>query len=307
MSDAQAIGIDIGGTKMAVALVDSTGVVIGRVILPTEAEQGFRRAVARLEGPIVELLEKAGQGSLQGIGIGCAGPLDSRRGLINNPYTLTGWNQCDIVSPLRKRFGVPVYLENDADVAAFGECACGAGRGFNPVVMLTFGTGIGGAVIMDGDIYRGADGEHPELGHVPVSADGLECYCGIRGCLESEASGTALGAAGAAAGFGDARAVFAAAAQGNPEACAIVDRARHAACMAAWTICHTLLPQRLVLGGGIMDEQFDLFAASIREHLQKATQFSKGAVSIEHATLGNDAGIVGAAMLVFRRAQVPDR
>jgi glucokinase len=304
-AQAPAIGIDIGGTKMAIASVDGQGHILNRIVLATEAELGFPRAVDRLGQGIAKLLEQAGcgAGDLSGIGIGCTGPLDPLRGLIHNPYTLGGWDQCDIVTPLRERFGVPVCLENDADAAAMGECFAGAGRGCSPVVMLTFGTGIGGGVVVDGRIYRGAQGEHPELGHVPVDAAGPGCYCGTRGCLESLASGTAIGAAGRAFGCADARAVFAAAAAGEARAREVLARATSAAATAAWTICHTLLPQRLVLGGGMMEQHFELFAGAMNERLAPATQFTRGAVSIVRAALGNDAGLVGAARLASGAAQ----
>jgi glucokinase len=299
-----AIGIDIGGTKMAVAAADAGGRLLARATLPTEAEQGFARAVRRLAEAIESVLRQTGRvpAEVAGIGIGCAGPLDPQRGLINNPYTLTGWDRCDIVTPLRERFGVPVHLENDADAAALGECFVGAGRGVDPVVMLTFGTGVGGAVIRRGEIYRGVNGEHPELGHMAVRPDGPACYCGTRGCLESLASGTAIASAGRTAGFADSRAVFAAARQGSEAACRIVEAALDAAATAAWTICHTFLPARLVLGGGIMEEHFDLFASRINERLAAATQFSRSAVTVVRAALGNDAGLIGAASLAFSRA-----
>lgn len=286
---------------MAVALVDANGTIVGRRVLPTQAEQGFDRAVDRVEAAIRSLLEDHGQVVLAGIGIGCAGPLDSQAGLINNPYTLRGWDRCNIVQPLAERFTVPVYLENDADAAGFGECAQGAGRGHDPVVVLTFGTGIGGAAVVGGAIYRGAHGEHPELGHTPVHPDGPACYCGTNGCLESIASGTAIANAGKAHGFEDAQAVFHASKAGVPAAEAIIRGAVNAACTAAWTICHTFLPQRLVLGGGIMDEHFDLFATAMRQRLARATQFTSTAVTIAKAVLGNDAGVVGAANIALRQ------
>ncbi len=148
--NARAVGIDIGGTKMAVAVVDGAGAIRARVTLPTEAELGFARAVERLTGAIETVCTRAGwrPADLRGVGLGCAGPVDPARGLINNPYTLGGWDRCDIVTPLRARFGAPVRLENDADAAAVGECFAGAGRGFDPVVMLTLGTGVGGAAIV---------------------------------------------------------------------------------------------------------------------------------------------------------------
>jgi glucokinase len=298
-----AVGIDIGGTKMAVALVAQPGEILACVTLPTEAEQGFSRALDRL-GKSIDSLLKQPEVHVAAIGIGCAGPVDPGRGLINNPYTLPGWDHCDIVTPLAQRFGVPVFLENDADAAAVGECACGAGRGSDPVVMLTFGTGIGGAAIVGGQIYRGVHGEHPELGHIPVdSAPGIEpCYCGIQGCLESIASGAAIGSAGQKAGFANARAVFAAASAGDGHAQGIIDRAVQAACTGAWTICHTFLPQCLVLGGGIIEDHFNLFAGAIRHRLESATQFTPALVRVVPAALGNNAGIVGAASVALQRS-----
>lgn len=297
----QAIGIDIGGTKIALAAVDGSGRLLAQTSLATEAERGFPRAVGRIIEAIDGLLHECQwkAEAWQGVGIGCAGPVDPARGLINNPYTLIGWDQCDVVTPLRERFAVPVRLENDADAAVVGECLAGAGRGFDPVVMLTFGTGVGGAAMFGGRIYRGVGGEHPELGHLVVDPAGPDCYCGGRGCLESLASGTAIGAAGQSAGFSDARAVFTAARSGDPMARGVLDRAIAAAVEAAWTVFHTFLPQRLVLGGGLMDEQFDWFAEPIRMRLRRATQFTATRVEVVRAELGNHAGLVGAAALMF--------
>jgi glucokinase len=286
---------------MAVSAVDGNGGINARRLLATEADRGFLRAVERLHGAILEVLGACGwsQSELCGIGIGCAGPVDPVRGLINNPYTLGGWDKCDIVTPLRERFGVPAHLENDADAAGLGECFVGAGRGADPVVMLTFGTGIGGAVLLKGQVYRGVNGEHPELGHMPVSAEGPACYCGARGCLEALASGTAIGEAGRAIGLADAPGVFAAARAGNPAAARIVARALEATASATWTLLHTFMPQRLILGGGMMEEHYDLFAAVVRERVAAATMAPRGQISVLPATLGNDAGLVGAASLAF--------
>jgi glucokinase len=287
---------------MAVAAVAAEGTIAARRLLATEAERGFPRAVERLSNAILETLEACGwrRSELCGIGIGCAGPVAPLRGLINNPYTLGGWDNCDIVTPLRERFGLPAYLENDADAAGLGECFTGAGRGADSVVMLTFGTGIGGAVVLKGQVYRGVNGAHPELGHVPVSAEGPPCYCGARGCLEALASGTAIGEAGRALGLADAPAVFAAARAGNPAAARIVARALDATASATWTLLHTFLPQRLILGGGMMAEHYDLFAAAVRERIAAATMAPREHVRVLPAALGNDAGLVGAASLAFR-------
>ena len=173
----------------------------------------------------------------------------------------------------------------------------------DPMVLLTFGTGVGGAAVLQGHVYRGVHGEHPELGHLVTALDGPDCYCGTRGCLESIASGTAIALAGAPDGYPTAQAVFAGAAAGQTAASKIVDRAVRAAATAVWTLCHTFLPQRVILGGGMMDHHFELFAQAIRQRLSTATQFSPAAVTVARASLGNDAGIVGGAMLAFTRAQ----
>ena len=146
MGDGRAVGIDIGGTKIAVATVNGAGEVLRESTIPTDSRQGFASGLGRITETVTRVLADTGWTAreLDGVGIGCAGPVDPVRGTIHNPHTLPGWMDADIVSPLREAFGCPVVLENDADMALLGECRTGAGRGFDPVVMLTFGTGIGG-------------------------------------------------------------------------------------------------------------------------------------------------------------------
>lgn len=304
MSDARAIGIDIGGTKIAIAAVDGAAQIVARESIATEAERGFGRAVERMSRVIDRLLSQAGwpRESLAGIGVGCAGPVYPATGIIDNPHTLATWSNCDIVSALRGVFNCPVFLENDADAAALGEWFAGAARGSQSAVMLTLGTGVGGGVVLDGAIYRGARGEHPELGHIPIDPSGPECYCGTRGCLESIASGTAIAAAGAEFGLPDSRAVFAAAADGHSAANQILARVDSALVMATWTILHTFMPERIVLGGGIISDHFARFAAPMRAAIPLATMVPKGAVEIVPAQLANDAGTLGAARLALADA-----
>lgn len=295
-----AAGVDIGGTKIAVGLVDRAGAIVAQTSMPTEAALGFERGVRRIVSAIDTLLSQVGhtRAALAGVGIGCAGPVHPGRGTIDNPHTLPTWDGVDIVTPLHLEFALPAVLENDADAAAVGEAYFGAGVGKRNVVMLTYGTGIGGGAVFAGKIYRGALDTHPELGHVPCEPDGPECYCGIRGCFESIASGTAISLAGAAAGLGDARGVFAAFATGDAKAKAIVDRALRATFTAVWSIQHTLLPERIILGGGIIDDHFELFAEAVRRAIDTAVLNPRGATDVVRATLGNAAGIVGAAQLV---------
>lgn len=298
-----ALGVDIGGTKIAIAAVDGAGTIVASDVIPTEAELGFDRAVGRISDTAERLLERAGwsKASLVGVGVGCTGPVSAQRGIINNPYTLPTWIDCDIVSALGARFDRPLYLENDADAAVLGECFAGSARGHRSVVMLTLGTGVGGGVVIDGTVLRGTQGEHPELGHVPIDPTGPRCYCGTNGCLESIASGTAISAAGQAAGLENSREVFAKAAKGDPLAAAIVARAVAALGMATWTILHTFMPELIVLGGGVIDEHYDLFAPAVESQIAKATMVPPQGTRVVKAQLSNSAGIVGAASLALTR------
>ncbi len=299
-----ALGIDIGGTKMALAIVERGGRILASDQVPTEAGRGFPRTVDRLVEAARGLAFRAGVGmaDLAGAGIGCTGPLDMTRGTINNPWTLEGWNDCDIVTPLRSALGLEVRLENDADAAALGEWMAGAGRGVDRLVMLTFGTGIGGGIIFDGRVYRGAGGEHPEIGHLHADPAGPRCYCGTSGCLESVAAGPAINAAARAAGLADGREAFARAAAGDPRAAAVIERAVRATAAVVWEIVHAFLPERILFGGGMMDEHFGVFAPEAEKKIASAAMFPGGRVAIARATLGNSAGVVGAAALAWQDA-----
>jgi glucokinase len=167
--------------------------------------------------------------------------------------------------------------------------------------MLTFGTGIGGAALVSGEVLRGVNGAHAELGHVIVDPSGPLCYCGARGCFESLASGTALNEAAERGGFGAARQLLARAAAGDPAAQGLRARALAATAHAAWTLLHTLLPERIILGGGMMDEHYEPFADAVRGAIARATALPGRRVSVARAELGNRAGLVGAARIVFER------
>lgn len=207
--------------------MDVLGNIRSQESFPTEPIAGFDFAIEKISTAIFEQVRRAGWklDELSGIGVGCTGPVDPKTGTVQNPYTLPTWDNCNLIDSLQKRFEIPIRLENDADAAALGEFHFGAGKGLGPMVMLTFGTGIGFSAIVDGRIYRGVDSAHPELGHMPILPDGPTCYCGILGCFESLASGTAIDLAGRLYGFPSARAVFEAASGDNEEAKAIIDRA----------------------------------------------------------------------------------
>jgi glucokinase len=299
--EARALGIDIGGTKIAVAAVRASGEIDALETVPTESQRGFASGVERIREAAQRVLDRCGWSirELAGIGVGCAGPVDPVRGTVDNPYTLPGWEGGNLVAALRESFSCSVRLENDADTALLGECWVGAGRGQDPVVMLTFGTGIGGAALVSGALLRGAMGAHPELGHVVVDSTGPRCYCGEDGCFEALASGSALNAEAAAHGLGDARQLLARAAAGEVKARRLRERALAATARATSTLLHTLLPARFVLGGGMMDEHYEPFAEAVAGAIARAAFIPPGRVSVARAELGNRAGLVGAARSVL--------
>lgn len=296
-----AVGIDIGGTKIGVALVGIGGEILEAQTFATDVAEGFVKALARINQTISKMLNKQGirKSQLAGIGVGCAGPVDAATGRIQNGFTLPGWENQDIVTPLRQEFGCPSYLENDAAVALLGEYYYGAGQGADPLVMLTFGTGVGGAALRQGVIWQGRSGQHPEIGHMIIDPAGPPCYCGMNGCLESIASGTALDAEAKKIGLNNARELFEESKRGEAQAMDITARAANKVALAIWNLAHALIPARIILGGGMMEEQFDHFYGEIRTTLNKATQFDLSQLEVVTARLGNQAGVLGAASLVF--------
>lgn len=296
------IGIDVGGTKIAFGAVSPAGGIIQRRTIATHPDDSFDEGIARLSAGIEALLAETGWDvqDIGGIGIGCPGPVDTENGVILSVYTLPGWSNRAFAAPMSERFGgTPVRLENDANAALLGEALAGAARGKRSAVMLTLGTGIGGAVLIGGKIHVGANGAHPELGHIPALVDGPECPCGLRGCYEVIASGTAIAEAGQAIGLADSEAVFAAAARGHEGAQEIIGNVTKATEAAVWTILHTFLPEIILFGGGIADAHWPLFEVAARKALAAATLARDEGVVIARAELGNDAGVVGAASLVL--------
>ena len=299
-----AIGVDIGGTKIAVGAIDEVGAVHARRTIATDVDAGFEAGLARLARAIDETMAGAGveSATLAGIGLGCPGPFDEESGRIDNFYTLPGWEGNDIVSPLVARFGTPVRLVNDADAALLGEALAGAARGARIAVMLTVGTGIGGAALIEGAILRGAAGEHPEIGHLIVDPSGPECYCGSRGCIEALAAGPALARAGTKHGYADAEAVFAAAEAGEGAARAIVARSADAMETGVWSLIHAFLPEAILIGGGMGERHFALYREAAERAVARAVLAPEGAIRVVKAALGNDAGMVGAAALMLDAA-----
>jgi glucokinase len=294
-------GVDIGGTKIAVAAVSLHGEILARTAIETRAAEGAPRVIARLCDAI-HSLERDDE--LRGIGIGCTGPVNPRTGHVRNPYTLPTWDDVDIVSPLAHEFNTRVVLENDCDVAALGEHWVGNARGADNVVYITVGTGIGAGLLFNNKLYRGVGMMAGEIGHMTIAHDGPPCYCGSRGCLEMLAAGPAIARVYAAKmGLENitARDVIERAQNGDLEARAVIEHSAHFLGIGLSNLITILAPDVIVMGGGVM-QNFDLFYPTMRATITKnVTLVPAAQVKIVPAALGQNAGVIGAAKALLER------
>ncbi len=188
------VGIDIGGTKLATVVADSTGQIISKVRKPTLAEKGPDYALQLLFEMVRETITQAGleQHAISAIGVSCGGPLDTKTGVVYSPPNLPGWDALPLKAELESTFQLPVTIENDANASALAEFRFGGGRGYKAVLYITMSTGIGGGLVLNGQIYHGANDSAGEVGHQILLPDGPRCGCGKRGCLEALCSGPAI-------------------------------------------------------------------------------------------------------------------
>ena len=203
-AEADVLGLDIGGTKLAAGVVGPAGRVLSFVVEPTHSEEGAERGLDRLFALGRRAVAESGADRIRAVGIGAGGPLDAARGVLSAPPHLPGWRDVALVARAEEAFGVPVSLENDGTAAAAAEHRYGAGVGASHMIYLTISTGVGGGVVIEGRLFRGAGGNGGELGHVTVDYDGRPCRgCGRRGCLEAYVSGTSIAERAGEAGMGD--------------------------------------------------------------------------------------------------------
>ena len=315
------LGIDIGGTKVAVGVVSGDGQRLAADRIPTQAGEPHEKTMPRMLELCRRVIAQAGipEGTqLLAGGIVSPGPLDLPTGVIVAPKNLPGWRNVPIVRMLSDEFGMPFYLDNDANAAALAEHRFGAGRGSSHMIYLTLSTGIGGGIIVDDQLYRGQTGNAGELGHMSVAFDGVPCVCGSRGCIEAYSSGTALAkqaraalAAGEASSLANGpggmdgvtgEAVVEAVRRGDPLALKLWDRALSILGMGLTNLIHIFNPRRIVIGGGISNAG-DLLFEPLRRHTMKHTLKELGDVcKIVPAQLGAEVGVMGAAALALEGA-----
>jgi glucokinase len=302
------IGVDIGGTNVKIAAVSADGRVLARGVI----ERAGESPVATFRRIHHAARHLAGKRRVAGVGIGCAGLLDFHAKRLLASPNLRGWEGVGLERIARAHFGVPLLVENDATCAAFGESFARGPAGRN-LVMITLGTGVGGGIVSDGKVVRGASGFAGEIGHMIVDPNGPRCRCGARGCLEAFAGSYGIvrtarsllrGRSRAAAhGRLDAWSVFEAARLGDPAARETVRLTGEHLGMAIASLLNLLNPSMVVIGGGIA-ASFDAFSPHVLRAVRcGAFADSVRAARIEPSRLGNDATVVGAAMLLHAQSR----
>ncbi len=316
--DLLVLAVDVGGTKTAVAAVRG---------VPADGFEPLRPAL-RFPTPrdpddfLAALVESAGRvmprGSRpSGIGIGVPGPLDAVRGIVEISPNI-GWRDLPIAALVSRRFGdVPVAIDDDANTGALGEAIAGAGRGADPYAYLPLGTGLGGGIVMDGRIVRGAHGAAGEIGHMAVDHRvGPRCSCGRRNCVEIWCAGAGLARRAretwpqrrlgdGSAAPRDAEAVFALARAGDPDASALVVRAQHALAVGMAAILAVVDPAVMTVGGTIGNSQPVFVRSAFREAGRLVLASAGRGAQLRRPTLGDASVLAGAAVLGVRAAGLP--
>lgn len=315
MQESVYVGVDLGGTAIKVGICDGEGRLLHRYEGSTEPEEGAEAVIRRIADMVRRTVEESpfSWEQVAGVGVGIAAFLDPGEGTVLMAPNL-GWKNVPIKRLLEAHLNKRVEIDNDANAAALGEAWSGAGHGIRHLVCYTIGTGVGGGIIADGNIYRGFKGMAGEIGHIQIVPDleAVMCGCGHLGCLETVSSATGIvRMANDAKKRGDktvlaeieritAKDVFDAAKQGDELAKRIVERAAFYLGKSMAFVAVILNPRRFVVGGGI-SQAGDILFAPIREAFDKfAPEAAKKEVDIVPAALGSEAGIIGAARLVVQ-------
>jgi len=308
-----AAAMDIGGTNIRAALVSSSGQIVKREQRGTAPVRGFDLIFIDIIEMLTNMMSTTGESEVTGIGIAAPGPLDPKSGVIIQTPNL-GWKNVPLKELVRERIRLPVYVDNDSNMAAFGEKWLGAARGVNDFVCLTLGTGVGGALVLNGKLYHGSTGAAGHIGHYVINPDGPQCGCGGRGHLETYASATAIVRrtiekikAGQKSAIPDlvegdlskltSLMIFEAAKAGDGLALEIFRETGFYIGLVIVSLINIVNPELVVIGGQVA-EAGDLLFDPIREYVAKMVSLVPPP-QIVPAMMGNDAGTIGAAGLVL--------
>ena len=295
------LAVDIGGTKIAVGIISKDGKIAHRRVAPSRAAKG-KDALLGVLGDLVDSLLTEVSDPVCCIGIGTAGEVDHRLGIITSATdAIPGWAGTALGAWCQDRWSLPCYVDNDGNAQGLGEAIFGAGQGFRDFVYVCLGTGIGGAVIVNGELVRGKNNIAGAIGHVLVVMDGERCSCGQSGCLEAYVSGSAMDRCAISLGLKDGRALVQAGIQGDREAVAAWNRFGTYFGTGLASVVHILNPEAILVGGGAAAAG-ELLWKPTREVLEKRLLPGlRGSVTIQRASLGDDAGLLGAAAVALAR------
>ena len=309
------IGIDIGGTNIACGIVNENGEIIARSKVKTNAPRSYEEILSDIKLSVTNACAELEikPSDCECIGIGCPGTCNGDTGVVEYSNNL-GFVNVPLRSDMEKEFGIKVYLDNDANAAAFGEFVAGAAKGSNNAVVITLGTGVGSGIIINGKLFSGSNFAGGEIGHTVIVEDGRQCSCGRKGCFEAYSSATALKKMTAEAaeqnpdsmlakqieldGKCGARTPYIAMKNGCPVGTNVTEQyVKYLACGIANTI-NIFQPDILCIGGGVCNEG-DTLLVPLRKAVSEQiySKNSKKNTDIVVCNLGNDAGIIGAAML----------
>jgi len=309
------IGVDIGGTNIKIALVDTKGSIIYSNTTPTRAEMGYEYTIGNIKQAIIDLAKetKIDISTIEAIGFGFPGQIDYKNGIVRMLPNIPGWVNVPVAKIMEEEFKVPTRLDNDVRCAALGELNFGAGKGCENLVCITVGTGIGSGIILNGKLIRGASNAAGEIGHIKLTLhDGPLCGCGDFGCFEAYASGPTIVAmareyiaGGKSSKYKEMATeelspyiVAQAALQGDVVAKRIYTKMGETIGVGLSSVVNLLNPEKIIIGGGVA-EAGDILLEPIRKTIAKrAMPIQAAAVEIVPAQLGNSAGVIGASLLI---------
>ena len=310
MSNKLFVGIDLGGTKIYTALANENGEIIREIIKPTEANKGYEQILHKIKESINYVIKEVDKKDIVAIGIGSPGPLDVKNGLIVDPANLP-FRNFNIVKAIEEEFEIPVFLDNDANVATLAEFKFGAGKGTTNMVFITASTGVGAGAVLNERIYRGSTSNAIELGHTTIDYSGNRCGCGNKGCVEAISSGTAIKKSADEALKSNvyttlrnyetvtAAEVFKEAENGDRVSNEILREALGYLGVAVSNAANTFDPDMIVIGGGVSNGGQIVFDIIDQEMKKRClTPILKHCV-VKKTELGGQAGVLGAVALAI--------
>jgi glucokinase len=313
------MGIDLGGTKILVAVVNAEGAIVGMAKKKTKGELGPDAVIKRIVDTAAEAttVAKISLRAIAGVGVGAPAPVDHDTGVVYSAPNLPGWDEIPLGARLQAELGAPVWVDNDVNLGTLGEFSLGAGRGCKHMVGVFVGTGVGGGIVVDGKLHRGARYAAGEVGHMIVQPNGPLCGCGRRGCVEAFASRTAIERS-VRAGLAEGRAsvmpdlmaaekgrltsgvIKQALEAGDALMVEVIDQAQLYLGVLVANLVNALDPEMIVFGGGVVEALGDAFLQPIRSTAQSyyLQQRNADKILIVPATLGDHAGVLGGAALL---------